>query len=163
MTRIELEFSRPLQVDRVPALGSHESIAADAAELTAVARRLNLPALHALSARMHAKPWRGGIRLEGKLVADLDQLSVVSLETFRSTVEFSFERYFMPPSATVPESEDDIDTIEGGEIDMGEVVVETLALELDPYPRLPGEQFSQQEESEEPSPSNPFTILKKIK
>ena len=35
-----------------------------------------------------------------------------------------------------------IDPIENGLIDLGEVVVETLALEIDPYPRKDGELFN---------------------
>jgi len=39
------------------------------------------------------------------------------------------------------DQEDDADPIENGWIDLGEVVTETLALDLDPYPRKPGEAF----------------------
>ena len=81
------EFSRPLQTDRVPKLGSTEKLKADPKELLALARRMKIPALHALSAEIRATPWRGGgMKLEGHLTADLEQVSVISLEAFRETV-----------------------------------------------------------------------------
>ena len=65
------EFSRPLQTDRVPKLGSTEKIKAEPEEMKALARRLQIRALHALSAEIRATPWRGGgLKLEGHLTAD---------------------------------------------------------------------------------------------
>jgi uncharacterized metal-binding protein YceD (DUF177 family) len=138
-----IEFSRPLQVDRVPKLGSTEKLAAEPAELLALAKRLKIPALHALTAEIRATPWRGGgMKLEGHITADLEQVSVISLEPFRETVSVPLARYFLPHGAVVDnEQEDDADPIENGWIDLGEVVTETLALDMDPYPRRPGEAF----------------------
>ena len=76
---VEFEFSRPLQVDRVAATGSHEKIAAEESERLAVASRLGLQALHGLSAHLVATPWRGGLKVTGTVNALLEQLSVVSL------------------------------------------------------------------------------------
>jgi uncharacterized metal-binding protein YceD (DUF177 family) len=159
------EFSRPLEVARVPNLGSHEKLKADDRECKALAQRLMLPAVHAVSAHLHAKPWRGGgLKVKGELMADIVQQSVVSLEEFRTTVTLPVERYFLnvSPDAAL-ESEEDIDPIEGGIVDLGELVAETLALELDPYPRKPGEQFQSDVEDEPPTKAekpNPFNVLK---
>lgn len=164
MTRpqLRIEFSRPLKVDRVPRGGSFEKIEADETERRELARRLGVPVLHALSATLHASPWRGGgLKIDGKLVADLDQRSVVSLMTFRQTVEFSVLRYFLPAESTAAGDELDVDEIEAGHIDLGEVVSETLALELDPYPRQPGEEFAGPEGDDDGSPQkiSPFVAL----
>jgi uncharacterized metal-binding protein YceD (DUF177 family) len=157
------EFSRPLLTDRVPAGGSLENITAEPAELKALAARMKLPAIHALSAEIRATPWRGGgIKLEGHITADLEQVSVISLEPFRETVSLPLARYFLPPGAAAEASEDDdADPIEGGVIDLGEVVAETLALDLDPYPRKPGEAFAEHVEDAEVSPGaeSPFAVL----
>jgi uncharacterized metal-binding protein YceD (DUF177 family) len=164
-TEPALEFSRPIEVARISKLGSHEKLSADAKECAALAKRFLVPAIHSLSAELKVKPWRGGgVKVSGELKADLDQESVVSLEVFRSTMVFAVERYFLnvPPSADI-ESDEDIDPIENGVIDLGEVVAETLALELDPYPRKPGEEFQSTalEESEvEPEKPNPFNVLR---
>lgn len=158
-----VEFSRPLQVDRVPKLGSTEKLAAEPEELKALARRLKIPALHSLSAEIRATPWRGGgMKLEGHITADLEQVSVISLEPFRETVSVPLARYFLPHGAVVDnEQEDDADPIENGWIDLGEVVTETLALDLDPYPRRPGEAFPghAEDDGEAAKAPSPFAVL----
>jgi uncharacterized metal-binding protein YceD (DUF177 family) len=165
MKKPSLEFSRVLPVDRVPAGGSIEKIEADAEECLAMARRLGVERFHHLAAELRASPWRGGgLKLAGSLTADLEQVSVVSLEPFRHSVNYPVERYFLPPGVDAGD-EDDADPIISGEVDMGEVVAETLALELDPYPRKPGEEFGQHVESEEQpaAKQSPFAALSKLK
>ena len=159
------EFSRPLQTDRVPKAGSVEKLAAEPEELKALAKRMKLPALHVLTAEIKATPWRGGgIKLEGHLTADLEQVSVISLEPFRETVSIPIARYFLPPGAVVEnEDEDDADPIDNGWIDLGEVVAETLALDLDPYPRRPGEAFPghMEDDGAAAKAPSPFAVLAK--
>lgn len=157
-----LEFSRPLKVDRVPAEGSAETLLADAAECAALARRLGIPALHSLSAEVRASPWRGGgLKIEGRLKADLEQVSVVSLTRFRSTLEFPIERFFLPEAAASGVEDEDVDAIADGHVDLGEVVAETLALELDPYPRQEGEAFAPPEEAG--NGDSPFAALSRLR
>ncbi len=140
--KIKVEFSRPLIVDRVPRMGSHEVFAAEPAECVALAKRFDLPELYAVKAHLVALPWRGGgLKVTGKIEVELDQTSVISLENFRSTPKFTVERYFLPPKILINAVEDDADPIENGEIDLGELVSETIGLELDPYPRKPGEAY----------------------
>jgi uncharacterized metal-binding protein YceD (DUF177 family) len=157
------EFSRPLQVDRVPRRGSFEKLKAEPQELAALARRMKIPAIHSLDAEIRATPWRGGgLKLEGHLTADIEQVSVISLEAFRETVSVPVSRYFLPPDAvTENEGEDDADPIEGGFVDLGEVVAETLALDLDPYPRKPGEAFAEhiEDDGAETKRGSPFAVL----
>ncbi len=161
------EFSRPLQADRVPKAGSTERISAEPEELRALAKRMRLPAIHALSAEIRATPWRGGgIKLEGHLTADIEQVSVISLETFRESVSVPISRYFLPHGAIVEnEDEDDADPIENGWIDLGEVAAETLALDLDPYPRKPGEAFAEhiEEAAAAEKRESPFAVLARQK
>jgi uncharacterized metal-binding protein YceD (DUF177 family) len=156
------EFSRPIEVARVSPLGSHEKISADVKECEALARRLNLPAVHAVDAHLVLKPWRGGgIKVTGQVTADIDQQSVVSLEAFRSTVNFDVARYFLAHVEGEEDGERDVDLITGGVIDIGEVAAESLALELDPYPRKPGEEFHMSTEDGTPQASiTPFDKLK---
>ena len=165
MKQVVYEFSRPLQVDRVPALGSHERISADEKECAALAKRLGIPKLHSLGGLLKAVPWRGGgLKITGTLKAEVDQVSVISLETFTSTLEYVIERYFMPPRAGDPSADDDdVDTIEHGIVDLGEILAETMALELDPYPRKEGEVFNTIEEPPESAKVSPFTTLSKLK
>lgn len=167
MKHVIPEFSRLLAVDRVPRAGSYEKITANPKECRAVAARLDVLALHVFGAELRATPWRGGgLKLEGKLTADVEQISVVSLEAVRNLVEFPVLRYFMPPGAEArADDEAEIDPIENGHVDLGEVATETLALELDPYPRQPGEAFDEiiGEVPESPVKDSPFAALLKLK
>ncbi len=137
------EFFRPLLVDRVPRKGSHEVMKADAQECAALAKRFALPNLFTLNARLFAAPWRGGgLKVTGTVEADFEQVSVISLELFRAVQKFEVERYFLPAKDLTDGVEEDADPIINGEIDLGAIVAEALGLELDPYPRKPGESFS---------------------
>ena len=139
------EFSRPLLVDRVPHKGSHEHFQADPAECAKLAKRFSIHALNKLSARLLLVPWRGGgIKLTGTVEAEVEQMSVVSLEVFATQNKFEVERYFRPAHKITENIEDDADPIINGEIDLGEIVAETLSLELDAYPRKPGESFDEE-------------------
>lgn len=165
MKQIIYEFSRPLQVDRVPALGCHERLTADEKECAALAKRFDLPRIYSLGGLLKVEPWRGGgLKITGTLNAKVDQVSVISLEIFTSDIEFAVERYFLSPRAGRPDAEnDDIDIIENGSVDLGEILAETMALELDPYPRKAGEVFNEIEEQPEPAKISPFTALSKLK
>ena len=162
------EFSRPLIVDRVPRKGSHEIFAAEMKECSALALRFGLPAIHALKAHLVATPWRGGgLKVTGDFTVDLEQLSVVSLEPFRESYTIEVERYFLPPKIAIDGIEEDAEIIENGEVDLGELVAETLSLELDPYPRKKGEEFADHEESDDASETksekpSPFANLIKL-
>ena len=164
MKQVFYEFSRPLQVDRVPALGCHERLAADEKECAALAKRFDLPRIHSLGGLLKVEPWRGGgLKITGTLNARVDQVSVISLETFTSDLEFAIERYFLSPRAGQPTAEEDVDVIENGIVDLGEILAESMALELDPYPRREGEVFHDIEEHPESAKVSPFTSLSKLK
>ena len=55
--------------------------------------------------------------------------------------------------------DDSPDQIEGGSLDLGQYVVEQLALSLDPFPRKPGAVF---EQPKEPGEISPFAVLKSL-
>ena len=164
MKQVVYEFSRPLQVDRVPALGCHERLAADDKECAALAKRFDLPRIHSLGGLLKVVPWRGGgLKITGTLNAKVDQVSVISLETFTSDLEFAIERYLLSPRAGQPAADEDVDIIEHGNVDLGEILAESMALELDPYPRREGEVFNDIEEHLESAKVSPFTSLSKLK
>ena len=171
----EPEFSRPLDITRVPPQGSVEAISAESQECDDLARRFGLPALHALSAELRVSRWRGeGLKIKGLFTLDMDQTCVVSLEVFRSTLSDEFEGYFLPAGTSAGANramieEGDAEPFENGIIDMGEVVAEAVALALDPYPKKPGVAFSNVIADEERSPvdngteSNPFAGLERLR
>lgn len=165
MKQVVYEFSRPLRVDRVPALGCHERLVADEKECAALAKRFDLPRVHSLGGLLKVVPWRGGgLKVTGTLDTRVDQVSVISLETFTSDLEFAIERYFLSPRAGQPAAGEDVDVIENGVVDLGEILAESMALELDPYPRREGEVFNDiKEEHPENAKVSPFTGLSRLK
>ena len=162
----EPEFSRPLLVNRVPRKGSHEVFEADPKERQALAKRFAIPALHSLKVHLHAVPWRGGgLKVTGDIDAELEQISVISLTAFQSASRFKVERYFLPQKMIVDAAEDDVDPIENDEVDLGELVAEAVALELDPYPKKSDEKFDDVIEDDDTIVSlkpSPFAKLRKI-
>ena len=167
------EFSRLLQVERIPAAGTEEVIEALPEEREALARRFKVPAILSLVARFKAVPWRrGGVEVRGEIEAEVEQVSVVSLETFAAQITEPVARYYQAQNApghrpsvlSVESLEDEPEVISAGAIDLGELAAETLALALDPYPRKPGEVFAHEgEDTAEDRPESPFGVLSRLK
>ena len=114
---------------------------ASPAECDALARRLGLPAIRALTCRFRLRPQAGGaIAATGTLRARVVQVCVATLEEFAATVAEEFAVRFVPAGTEQddpdPESVDEI-PFSGGRLDLGEAAAEQLALALDPYPRKP--------------------------
>ena len=156
MKSAQPEFSRFLPADRVPREGSSETVTADPKELAALAKRLDIPVLHGLTAELKAEPWRGGgLKISGRFKADLDQICVVTLDQFRDTIEGPVERVYLPEAAAEEtEEEDDTDYLVDGAVDLGDLVTETLVLALDPYPRKPGASFGSAEFGADSAPAS---------
>ena len=108
----------------------------------------------------------------GSAQVDLDQICAVSAETFRSALSADVDRYFVVENGIANDSTQiEFDALQGeepeliieGQIDLGEIVVEDLALGLEPYPRKPGASFeSLQSEaggSDAEEKPNPFAVL----
>ncbi len=158
------EFSRIIELDRIPRGGSFEKIAAEAAECAAVKDILKVPDVHSLNALLNVLPVQGGgIKVTGEIKVDLTLQSVISLDEFRTKETFSVERYFVK-RLDVSEENVDVDVLKGRTIDLGDMIVETIGLELDPYPRKPGEAFESAEpEDSEPARVTPFNKLSALK
>lgn len=135
------EVSRPLALDRVGSAGITTLVQADPAELPAVAARLGVPSVQSLGCEFRLRRVGGVVEAHGDLAASLTQQCVVSLDDFDSILRESFIVHFVPAGTEDEEPEPDVpDQIpfEGSVIDLGEAMVEQLALSLDPYPRRPG-------------------------
>jgi uncharacterized metal-binding protein YceD (DUF177 family) len=136
---------RLVQVDPWPSGGIGLSIEATPEECRALALRFDLVSVERLAG--HARLERCGkgdvIRLRGRLQAQVVQACVVSLEDVRATVDEAFECRFMRPVGSPPADldwdqlawDDDVEPLEGAELDVGEILAQQLALALDPYPR----------------------------
>ncbi|MFZ0019514.1 MAG: YceD family protein [Acetobacteraceae bacterium] len=135
------ELHRPIAVERVGPGGLDITVEATVAECAALAERMGLPAVLALTCTFHLDREAAGTLLaRGHLVARLMQTCVVSLDDFVNAVEERFAVRCVPDGgetdAPDPESLDEI-TFVDGTLDLGEAAAEQLALALDPYPRAP--------------------------
>ncbi len=138
------EFPRPIRLNEIGDGTRERTIEATADECKALARRFRLIALDRLEAKLHvileAKSWL----VTGTLTADLAQACVATGEPVPEHVEAPFSVRFVqdldsPEAEEIELSDEDCDLIQldGEKIDLGETVAQSLALNLDPYPRAP--------------------------
>jgi len=157
------ELHRPLSLDRIGPHGLDTTIEATAAECAALAERMQIPAVLALSCTFHLiREGKDKILARGVLRATVTQTCVITLDDFDSPVEEVFQVRFVPSGEETddidPESDDEI-PFEGNFIDLGEAASEQLGLALDPYPRMPGVEMPEIDEDPEP---HPFGALRKL-
>ena len=139
------EFSRVVRIDTIGEPPRPMDIAAEEAERTALAKRFGLLGLAKLEATLTLGRRGDEIAVRGRLAAAVTQACVASAEPVPAEIDASFQIMFRPqPDAAAADeevelSESEMDVIfhDGAAIDVGEVVAETLALALDPYPRAP--------------------------
>ena len=149
------------------------TVTANEDERAAIAAFLDLLGLDALSADLtaHRSP-KGEIRIDGQIRAALSQRCVVSLEPVPQSLEEEVHLRFVPADegrgeasaeeVISAEGEDPPDPYPPSGIDVGAVIVEQLALNLDPYPRAPGVKLEEQMEVQEDKPDSPFAVLKSL-
>lgn len=137
------EFSRPIDAETISDAVRSLEIDADEAERRRVAGRFRLKSLDRLSARISLSRKAGIIHADGVVAAEVVQACVVTDEPMPAKINAAFSVRFVPDAFgssdedEVELSADDCETLplEEGRIDLGELVAETMALALDPYPR----------------------------
>ncbi|MCS6761774.1 MAG: DUF177 domain-containing protein [Candidatus Devosia symbiotica] len=163
-----------VRIDSLPASGRSIKVAPDAAACAELAKILNVDAIEAMGAELTVTPLRGGIRALGYLTARIVQPSVMSFEPVTQLINEVIDRVFLPQSADhalTPGSEvfvdleaDDFpDQIDGSEVDLIVLLIETIALAIEPYPRLPGESLESLSLNTDGEVSGPFAALTKLK
>lgn len=170
------EFSRPIGAGATEHGDIVRHIEADADERARLARRFGLQAIDRLVADARLRRVRAGRVLEvtGSLAADVVQVCVVTLEAFPARVTEAFRSLYdldsraatmAAPAADEldldPESDDAVEPLVDGRVDVGELVAQHLSLALEPYPRAPGVAFAgfDDEEPVEDGAPTPFQIL----
>jgi uncharacterized metal-binding protein YceD (DUF177 family) len=164
-------FAHQLRLDQIRD-GERLDLAADESERDAIARRLGLESLSCLEA--HAALTRKGdvIRAQGRLASALEQACVVTGEPVAAHVDEPFDLIFMPePVADAKDEEielgeSDLDIVfhDGAVIDLGSAIADTLALNLDPYPRSAGAEASLKEAGVlSEAEASPFAALAKLR
>ncbi|MEM8986407.1 MAG: DUF177 domain-containing protein [Pseudomonadota bacterium] len=145
-----------------------------AAELSALAERLKLPAVKSLRADLEVRRVRkNDVIVKGAFNAVVTRICVASLEAFDESVEDSFSVRLSPHvdrdldaarEVELDYDSDIVDPLPEEAIDLADYVAQYLALALDPYPRKPGaEALVVPHAAEEEAPTSPFAVLKRLK
>lgn len=167
---------RPVSIDGLSKGGRRLHVVAEPAEREVLARRLGLLRLDRLEADIQVIPAgnRRLFRLTASLEADVVQSCVVTLEPVASTIKASLDRSYSTDSEGEletggavdlgPDEADPPDPIIDQTIDVGEAVVEQLALDIDPFPRAVGANFTgYSSHPEVEDAANPFASLEKLR
>jgi len=138
-------FAHHLRLDQIRD-GERLDLMADEDERRSIAERLALTALDRLEADVALSRTGPLVRAEGRIVATLEQSCVVTSDPVASHVDEPFALLLMPAPENagadeeVELGEEDCDVVfyDGGLIDLGTAIADTLALNIDPYPRSAG-------------------------
>jgi uncharacterized metal-binding protein YceD (DUF177 family) len=139
------DFAHRVPLDRIRD-GERVELTADDTERQAIAERLGLRSLERLEAHVKLARDAAKIRAQGRLRASLEQSCIATGEPVAEHIDEPFEIVFLPePGGESVEDEielasEDCDVVfyEGGAIDLGTAIADTLALAVDPYPRSAG-------------------------
>ncbi len=170
------EFCRLYRLETLSAEPIRAAIEAAGAEREALARRFGLVSLDALSAEAELRRAGDAVTAAGRFRARVVQSCVGSGEPVEAEVAEDFRVDFQPlPAESKPdeeielgEGELDVVFYEGGAVDLGEAVAQSLLLALDPYPRSPAAEAALREagvksEEEARIESSPFAALAALK
>jgi uncharacterized metal-binding protein YceD (DUF177 family) len=172
----EPEFSVPLAVDKIPAAGLTQTLDADAPARKRLAARfdlIDLPRLHADLTVQSARAGRA-IQVKGRVSAEVVQKCGVTGEPVPDRVENDIDVLYTSeddeesPQTFIDPTAVEIEPIEGGVIDLGELVAQHFGIALNPYPRKPGAVFeSDAKEGQEVARNSPLAkiaeLTKKLK
>lgn len=167
-------FYYPIVVDNLSTLEKKFNITANEEELGFIAEVLKVKSCKEISAEIfvNLNKKEHFLSVQGKIKANLELQSVISLEYFFKTYTPEFELLF-DTHLTLKEfkereelGEENIpDIITNGQVDLGQIIIEQIALIMDDYPRKDGESFNFASEFDEETTKeqNPFNVLAKLK
>jgi uncharacterized metal-binding protein YceD (DUF177 family) len=165
------EFSRTFRLDELGGAARAVSIAAEESERAALAARFGLIGIERLEASADLMRDGDVVTANGRLEAEVIQACVASGDPVPEKIAEDFALRFVPAGSEesaeeIELDEKDLDEIdyEGGSIDLGEAVAQTMALALNPFPRAPSADAKLREAGvlgEEDA--GPFAALKALK
>ncbi|MBB3809976.1 YceD family protein [Pseudochelatococcus contaminans] len=164
--------------------GVDVTVETTAEERAALAKFLDLPAIHHLEGTFHLTGNARRVTVRGEVRAAIVQTCTVSLDPFDTSIHEDVEVVFEEPAVDALDANakaalargaldkpidlkdletelDAPDDLIDGKIDLGSLTAEFLALGLDPYPRKPGVEFSFDDGSAERE--SPFAALSGLK
>lgn len=167
-----LEFSRPISLRYTSDKIQAHTIEAKPDECAALAERFELIRIDRLISdfTLQAEEESDAFRLKGRIVADVIQACVLTLQDVPSHIEAKFDVVLLPHTHPIfQDDEDMLDTQDyepytDDTFDAGEVAAQYLALNLNSYPRHESiAHVGTAENSFEQTPRSPFSILAHLK
>ena len=155
--------------------GMSVELVADEAHRKTIAEGFGMISLDALTAKITLTETKGikpVVHLHLDLRGDVTQECGASLEAFSHPISTTLDLDLIQAADVddevkeIGEAElslndlDEPDVIHGGQIDLGQYVIEALGEAYDPFARKPGVVFEEPEPEKEPSP---FAVLAKLK
>tara|TARA_R110002074_G_scaffold19326_4_gene61579 strand:- start:639 stop:1148 length:510 start_codon:yes stop_codon:yes gene_type:complete len=163
------EFSRPISLADIDRHRTTHRIDATADEARALAERLGVVAVHNLRAELIVAKRRGAVTVFGTFQTEIEQVCVVTIDPFTTQVSGDIDEVYREIAESEPQAEVEVDLetpepLEGDTVDLGELVVQHLALVIDPHPRAPGADLADLDAPEEEGDdlSHPFASLAKL-
>jgi uncharacterized metal-binding protein YceD (DUF177 family) len=160
----------------VPTSGMRFVRAATAAELQALAATLNILSCTALTCELRIRPLRQGrFQVAGTIDAAVVQACIVSVEPVAAKLTETVDVEFWPadqiasPASTAvdewfdPQAPDEAEPIVQGRLRLGQLIYETIAAGLEPYPRAPGAELERTSTKDRQADVHPFAALAKLK
>lgn len=173
----DVPFSYKVKVGHISANPVTVKLSADARELEGLAKLWRVATVKRLDSELQIARWKkDGVRIRGRVNAEIVQSCVVTLEPVETAISEEIDRIYVPEGSRLarlvlddrgemvldPEGEDIPEQFSGDTIDAGDAVCEAVALAIDPYPRKAGVEFADHLEStdaDDRKPS-PFAVLK---
>lgn len=139
-------------VTRLPQKGMPVVIDADARQREALASVHGLVSVERFHAELHVASWkRNGVKVSGRVEADITQECVVTLDPLPAKIDEEVEGLFLPADSKLgregfetsgeihvsAEGPDSPETFTGDTIDVGALAEQFFGLGIDPYPRKP--------------------------
>lgn len=140
-------------VGRLPQKGLPVVIYADPAQRAALAAEHELLSVENYRAELLVAPWkRNGVKVSGRVEADITQACIVTLEPVAAHIDEEVEALFLPEQSKLgrqgfegggeilidAEGPDSPETFSGDTIDVGALAEQFFGLAIDPYPRKAG-------------------------
>lgn len=143
-----------------PAERQVEKIHVDKVECAAIAERLGILSIESMAVDLELfRDLTGDVNMVGRIVADIVQACVVTLEPVAQHIDAPvYQRFSARAEEEEGEDEDPVEPIVEDAIEVGDVIVQNLALALDPYPRAPDAEFEEVDD-EAGKPTGPFAAL----
>ncbi len=137
----------------------HYHLTATQKECHELSERFEVPKIDSLKAQITL--FRDDfVHIKGKIMATLHRQSVVSLREFTEQMNENFDVLFC--ELPIPETDEIVDEIHEGRIDLGQVISEQFGLALNPFPHAPDETGNYIYQETDKSSHNPFQKLSKL-